>query len=182
MNVKIKRLHPDAVIPQYAKQGDAGFDLVAVEDIVVEPGATVKVPTGLAFEIPAGYELQIRPRSGITAKTKLRVQLGTVDAGYRGEVSVIVDNITCYEDLLEVPTMDEEYVIYGIDGKYDHCSEKIHFGGSYIIRKGDRIAQGVIAPVNHATFTEVDNLGESERGEGGFGSTGVSTNDDKEAE
>lgn len=167
MNVKIKRLHPDAVIPQYAKQGDAGFDLVAVEDVIIEPGKTAKIPTGLAFEIPAGYELQIRPRSGITAKTKLRVQLGTVDAGYRGEVSVIVDNT------LTNPNMTINYALTTDGGTYRLFDDYEVEGNSYIIRKGDRIAQGVIAPVATATFTEVDELGDSERGEGGFGSSGV---------
>src|SRR5690625_4442372 len=94
MNLSVKKLHPDAVIPKYAKKGDSGFDLVAVEDMVIEPGETKLIKTGLAFEIPEGYEIQVRPRSGITLKTKLRVQLGTIDSNYRGEVGVIVDNIT----------------------------------------------------------------------------------------
>ena len=167
MNVKIKRLHPDAVITQYAKPGDAGFDLVAVEDIIVKPGETVKVPTGLAFELPEGYELQIRPRSGITLKTKLRVQLGTVDAGYRGEIGVIVDNIA--EDPFEnvVPYLSH------IDGNDYRTDGEIYPNETYIIRKGDKIAQGVIAPIQHAEFIEVDELSDSERGAGGFGSTGV---------
>jgi deoxyuridine 5'-triphosphate nucleotidohydrolase len=93
LNVKIQRLNSEAIIPKYAREGDAGFDLVAVEDTIVEPGATVLVSTGLAFEIPPGYEMQIRPRSGVTVKTKLRVQIGTIDSGYRGEIKVIVDNI-----------------------------------------------------------------------------------------
>ncbi|MGM7719423.1 dUTP diphosphatase [Metabacillus sp. Hm71] len=140
MNVKIKRLSEHAVIPKYAKQGDSGFDLVATEDVIIYSEGTEKVPLGLAFDIPQGYELQVRPRSGITSKTKLRVQFGTVDAGYRGEVCAIVDNI-----------------------------------GPIVMRvkKGDRIAQGVIAPVIQAIFEESDELSESERGTGGFGSTGV---------
>lgn len=162
MNVKIKLLRPDAVIPQYAKPGDAGFDLVAVEDVIIEPGETALIPTGLAFEIPEGYELQIRPRSGITSKTKLRVQLGTIDAGYRGEVSVIVDNTS---------TDTWSNASRRVDNTYDELTRNKTRG--YIIRKGDRIAQGVIAPVASATFTEVDELGESQRGEGGFGSSGV---------
>ena len=174
LTVKIKRLHPDAVIPQYAHVGDAGFDLVAVEDVIVEPGETVNVPTGIAIELPPGYELQVRPRSGITLRTKLRVQLGTVDSNYRGEIGVIVDNIATYVDLFDIPTVDDEYVVYGIDGKYHHSSESIDEGGAYIIRKGDKIAQGVIAPVAKATFIDTDELSDTTRGEGGFGSTGVS--------
>ncbi len=99
MNVNIKRLSPDAQIPAYAHATDAGFDLVASEDVIIEPGWAELVPTGLAFEIPKGYEMQIRPRSGITLNTRLRVQLGTVDSGYRGEVGVIVDNINRYTDI-----------------------------------------------------------------------------------
>src|SRR5574342_1134669 len=94
LNVKIKRLNEAAVIPKYAREGDAGFDLIATQDVIIEPGATTLVPTGLAFELPPGYEMRIRPRSGVTFKTKLRVQLGTIDSGFRGEVHVIVDNIS----------------------------------------------------------------------------------------
>ena len=168
LQVKIKRLHPDAVIPQYAYEGDAGFDLVAVEDVVVEPGETVKVPTGIAIELPSGYELQVRPRSGISLRTKLRVVLGTVDAGYRGEIGVIVDNIASeqyytYKQYFELLTTEGER----IDAKYPYWE------GTYIIRKGDRIAQAVIKSVEQAHFIEVGELDDSERGEGGFGSTGI---------
>lgn len=171
LTVKIKRLHPDAVIPTYAHEGDAGFDLIAIGDVIVEPGATVKVPTGLAFSIPAGYELQIRPRSGITLRTKLRVQLGTVDAGYRGEVGVIVDNIAenAYGNVVQ-------YLTY-VDGTDYRTSGELYPNDTYLIRKGDRIAQGVIAPAVHATFAEVDELDDSSRGAGGFGSTGTNRRD-----
>jgi len=162
MNVNIKRLNKHAVIPQYAKAGDSGFDLVATEDVIIAPGETALIPTGLAFEIPQGYEMQIRPRSGISLRTKLRVQLGTVDSGYRGEVSVIVDNTS---------TDTWSNASRRVDNTYDESTRNKTKG--YIIRKGDRIAQGVIAPVASATFTEVDELGESQRGEGGFGSSGV---------
>lgn len=91
LRTKIKRVR-DVELPKYAKTGDSGFDLVAAEDTVIWPGETKVVPTGLAFEIPPGYELQVRPRSGMTRNTKLRVVLGTVDSGYRGEVGVLVDN------------------------------------------------------------------------------------------
>jgi dUTP pyrophosphatase len=181
LRVKIKRLHPDAVIPQYAHEGDAGFDLVAVEDTIIEPGETKIIRTGLAFAIPPGYEMQIRPRSGITLKTKLRVQLGTIDSGYRGEIGVIVDNIADKY----VKFHANEYGVYEITdtarGNVFDVSgspvESISFGkyphNTYIIRKGDRIAQAVIKPVEQAHFVEVDELDETERGSGGFGSTGV---------
>ncbi|PEE40818.1 deoxyuridine 5'-triphosphate nucleotidohydrolase [Bacillus pseudomycoides] len=104
------------------------------------------MPTGLAFEIPPGYELQVRPRSGMTRDTKLRVILGTVDSGFRGEVGVIVDN--------------NERVL-GANMQ------------AHVIERGTRIAQGVIAPVETAHFVEVDELSESQRGKNGFGSTGT---------
>ncbi|TYS25166.1 deoxyuridine 5'-triphosphate nucleotidohydrolase [Bacillus subtilis] len=181
MNVNIKRLSPDAQTPAYAHATDAGFDLVAAADVIIEPGATACVPTGLAFEIPEGYEMQIRPRSGITLKTKLRVQLGTVDAGYRGEVGVVVDNIA-------QRTGEEDTIYVFVDGDWNETEKSEFFDpelrgyrygsvfvpeNTYKIRKGDRIAQAVIKPVEQAVFTEVDVLGDSDRGAGGFGSSGV---------
>ncbi|MDA1582013.1 dUTP diphosphatase [Bacillus cereus group sp. TH228LC] len=145
LRVKIKRVK-DVELPRYAKPGDAGFDLVAAEDTIIWPGETKVVQTGLAFEIPPGYELQVRPRSGITRNTKLRVVLGTVDSGYRGEVGVLVDNT-------EIPKTTNMQ--------------------AHVIEKGTRIAQGVIAPVITAHFEEVDELSDSERGTNGYGSTGV---------
>lgn len=145
LRIKVKRVK-DVELPRYAKHGDSGFDLVAAEDTIIWPGETKVVQTGLAFEIPSGYELQVRPRSGMTRNTKLRVVLGTVDSGYRGEVGVLVDNT-------ERPIS---------------LNMKAH-----VIEKGTRIAQGVIAPVITAHFGEVDELSDSERGKGGFGSTGV---------
>ncbi|WP_001053650.1 dUTP diphosphatase [Bacillus cereus] len=145
LRVKIKRLK-DVDLPKYAKPGDSGFDLVVAEDTVIWPGETKVVPTGLSFEIPPGYELQVRPRSGISRNTKLRVILGTVDSGFRGEVGVIVDNT-------------ERNL--GVNMK------------AHVIERGTRIAQGVIAPVVTAHFVETDELSESQRGSAGFGSTGV---------
>lgn len=180
MNVNIKRLSPDAQIPAYAHATDAGFDLVAAEDVIIEPGATACVPTGLAFEIPEGFEMQIRPRSGITLKTPLRVQLGTVDCGYTGEVGVIVDNIAQKEVLgldlnrqaIEYSEINSPEVISGsLENEWDYFG--YYPNNTYIIRKGDRIAQALIKPVEQAVFTEVDALGDSDRGAGGFGSSGV---------
>ncbi|PGL14358.1 dUTP diphosphatase [Bacillus cereus] len=145
LRVKIKRVK-DVELPKYAKPGDSGFDLVAAEDTIIWPGETKVVQTGLAFEIPPGYELQVRPRSGMTRNTKLRVVLGTVDSGYRGEVGVLVDN-------------NERPISLNMK--------------AHVIEKGTRIAQGVIVPVVTAHFVEVDELSDSERGKGGFGSTGV---------
>lgn len=95
MILKIKKLHEDAVIPKYNLAGDAGFDLSALESIVILPGQTHLVKTGLAFGIPVGFEVQIRPRSGLSLKTKLRVSNspGTIDSNYSGEICIIMDNI-----------------------------------------------------------------------------------------
>jgi dUTP pyrophosphatase len=169
VDVKIKKLHPAAVIPQYARAMDAGFDLVAVEDMIIGPGETsVTIPLGLAFALPEGYELQVRPRSGVGKNSKLRISNapGTVDAGYRGEVAMMFDNIS------PVPFPNEKWEpTRAIDGK-------IIFGtkaprGTFMVRRGDRVAQGVIAAVPVARFEEVDELDETERGEGGFGSSGI---------
>lgn len=165
--VKIKRLHPDAVIPRYARAFDAGFDLVAVEDVLILPGETAKIPTGLAFALPDGYELQVRPRSGISAKSKLRISNspGTVDAGYRGEVCVLMDNIR--QAAGETGT-----ICLDVSDKPVESAQPVD-RHAYLIRKGDRIAQGVLAIVPIADFEEVDELDETERGAGGFGSSGV---------
>ncbi|MEV2558564.1 dUTP diphosphatase [Paenibacillus larvae] len=151
MEVKIKKLHPDAVIPEYATAGAAGFDLVALEDVIIEPGDVKTIRTGLAFEIPVGYELQIRPRSGVSLKTKLRQpnSVGTIDSDYRGEVQLMFENTLT---------------------KLAHLNVKL---ASYLIQKGDRLAQGIIAPVERAKFTVVDELSDTTRGAGGFGHTGV---------
>ncbi|WP_411504282.1 dUTP diphosphatase [Brevibacillus centrosporus] len=165
--VKIKKLHPDAVIPQYARAMDAGFDLVAVEDVLVAPGESVKVPTGLAFALPEGFELQVRPRSGISAKTKLRLSNapGTIDAGYRGEVAILVDNTREASRTYKNVCLDASEKEVTVDQEVDTHS--------YLIKKGDRLAQGVIAIVPVAQFELVDELDETERGTGGFGSSGI---------
>ena len=173
MNIKIKRLNPDIPIPIYATEQAAGFDLIAGEEVIIPPEETRLVKTGLSIELPQGYELQIRPRSGITLKAKLRVQLGTIDADYRGEIGVIVDNLNrlFYADGWGPPL---EGTVYFLDGtEVYQYGEKKYKHGTYVIRKGDRIAQGIIAPVVQANFVEVDELSETKRGNGGFGHTGV---------
>jgi len=167
LRVKIKRVK-DVELPKYAREFDAGFDLVAAEDVTIEPGETKVIPTGLAFEIPPGYEMQIRPRSGMSRKTKLRVVLGTIDSGYRGEVGVIVDNVSTVEYASK-----PRYATGILVGDNDFNITKPINYEVIKINKGDRIAQGVIAPVETAHFVEVDELSDSERGAGGFGSTGT---------
>ncbi|QIC06125.1 deoxyuridine 5'-triphosphate nucleotidohydrolase [Brevibacillus sp. 7WMA2] len=192
--VKIKRLHPDAVIPQYATTGSAGFDLVAVEDVAISPGETKKVPLGLAFEIPEGFMMLVCMRSGIALNTGLRQSngIGIIDSDYRGEVAMMFDNITEKEPLIahdsdydfkEGKTIATDYRIeYPITVCLRTISGELVRGerwhnypvGTYLIRNGDRVAQGLILPVMQAQFIVADELSETERGAGGFGSTGVS--------
>lgn len=172
IKVGFKRLNDNAIIPTKAYPTDSGFDLYASEDVIIEPGETIKVPTGIAVELPPGYELQVRPRSGITLRTKLRVQLGTVDSNYRGEIGVIVDNIAP-EDLDGMPC---EYFALSIENKPLPEYKSNFIEGTYIIRKGDRIAQLVIQPIPSVKAYEVKGeLSKTERGDRGFGSTGYST-------
>ena len=95
MNIRIKKLHPDAHLPAYAHgpKEDAGLDLRAVDRVVLHPGVAQAVPTGLAIELPPGYEAQVRPRSGLALKHSLTVNFGTIDPGYRGEIRVVMFNL-----------------------------------------------------------------------------------------
>jgi dUTP pyrophosphatase len=140
MQIQIKRLHPDAILPSYAHGPleDAGLDLRAVERVVLSPGVAQAVPTGLAIELPPGYEAQIRPRSGLGLKHSLTVNFGTIDPGYRGEIRVIMFNLGT---------------------------------NNYTIESGDRIAQMVVSKYEAIEWQEGE-LGDSLRGEGGFGSSG----------
>ena len=135
-----------AIIPEYKTAGAAGADLCAFLEspLTIPAGKFAMVPTGLFFEIPEGYEVQVRPRSGLAAKNGVTVlnSPGTIDSDYRGEIKVILINL----------------------GDKD-----------FTINSGDRIAQMIVAPVTQASFTKVESLSETERGAGGFGSTGVST-------
>lgn len=142
VQVRVKRLTPDAKIPKAAKAGDVAFDLYSVIDYEIKPGERYAVPTGIAMEIPPGYEGQVRPRSGLALKEGITVlnAPGTIDSGYRGEVKAIIIN---------------------------------HSDASFQITKGMRISQLAIRPVPKVTFAEVDELSDTDRGEGGFGSTGV---------
>ena len=170
IKVGFKRLNDNAIIPTKAHATDSGFDLYASEDVIIEPGETTVVPTGIAVELPPGYEATVRPRSGITAKTKLRVQLGTIDNEYRGEIGVIVDNIA------EDPCGNESQYLTYIDGLDYRTDGETYPNDTYLIRKGDRIAQLVIQPIPSVKAYEVEaELSKTERGDGGFGSTGYST-------
>lgn len=169
IQVGFKRLTPDAVIPTKAHPTDSGFDLVASEDVIIEPGETKVVPTGIAVQLPAGFEATVRPRSGVTAKTKLRVQLGTIDNGYGGGIGVIVDNN------YRIGRNPRKFY-YRVDGTTIGRSYDIGVAeGTYLIRKGDRIAQIVITRLPDVEAIEVFDAEETVRGAKGFGSSGVST-------
>lgn len=167
LTVGFKRLSENATIPTKAHATDSGFDLVASSDVIIEPGATVIVPTDIALDLPAGYEAQIRPRSGVTAKSKLRVQIGTIDNSYKGGLGVICDNISLMTDWQNFA----RYVLC-VDESTSDYSEPVPWN-TYLIRKGDRIAQLVIQRLPDVIGVEVSDVGESERGSGAFGSTGV---------
>ena len=158
-------------IPKYAHIGDAGIDIRALEDYEILPGETKLVKTGIKIAIPQGYEIQVRPRSGLSLKTKMRVanSPGTIDSNYRGEVGIIIDNIEPpIKDITYEPVLNEDGTI-----KELNVTSILH-GAPCHIQKGDRIAQLVLAEVPLAHFYQVENIGvfDSERGEDGFGSSG----------
>lgn len=167
ITVGFKKLSENAVIPTKAHESDSGFDLVASEDVFIELGETLIVPTDIAVDLPKGFEAQVRPRSGVTVKTGLRVQLGTIDGDYKGSLGVIVDCIKrSYQD-----NGAERINLTYLDGT-ESDMPSLSLGG-YYIRKGDRIAQLVIQELPKVKSVVVTDIGESERGSGGFGSTGV---------
>jgi dUTP pyrophosphatase len=135
----IKKLTEEAIVPEYKTDGASGLDLCSTVETTIGTGERILVPTGIAVDIPHGFEGQVRPRSGVSLNIGLVAILGTIDSDYRGEVGVILSNIG---------------------------NERI------VIRKGDRVAQLVISPVAYATINVVRTLSKTERGEGGFGSTG----------
>ena len=142
--ILIKRLSKDVSLPKYETEGSSGLDLAANIDkqIKISPGKSQIIPTGLAVAIPKNFEIQIRPRSGLAARSQISVlnTPGTIDADYRGELKVILINL----------------------------SDKV-----FVVEKGLRIAQMVLSPVIKAKLKEVTELENTERGSGGFGSTGI---------
>ena len=142
MTVKVLRTDPAAQMPVYAHPGDAGMDVRSVEEVTLAPGARTLVHTGLVLELPPDAEAQVRPRSGLALKHGVTVlnTPGTIDAGYRGEVGVILINLGAEP---------------------------------FVVEKGMKIAQIVVSPVAQAEVIEVSAVGATDRGSGGFGSTGV---------
>src|SRR5699024_8903208 len=147
--VGFKRLSDNATIPTRAHETDSGFDLYAAEDVIIEPGETAVVSTDIAVQLPKGMEAQVRPRSGVTSKTKLRVQLGTIDNGYAGDIGVIVDNMAQvkYDTLSDDPRISlllgknrekKTNVMTLINGRtLTEPGDRV-LVGTYQIRKGDR--------------------------------------------
>lgn len=151
--VKIKKLHTDAVIPQYAKYGDAGMDLVATE-VIKDTPEHITYGTGIALEIPEGFVGLVFPRSSIR-KTELQLSnsVGVIDSGYRGELQATFNKI------------------FGSERFYDETKNTEHTSNEFY-KVGDRIAQIIILPYPTIRFEEAEELSSTERGEGGFGSTG----------
>ncbi len=144
IEVLIKRLSNNVELPKYETNGSSGMDLSANIDkqVKIEPGKTSIIPTGISVAIPENFEIQIRPRSGLAAKNQISVlnTPGTIDADYRGELKVILINLS---------------------------------NKTFVVEGGARIAQMVLCPIVKAKFKEVDNLDDTSRGTGGFGSTGL---------
>jgi len=142
LTIAVRRLDPEVPLPAYAHPGDAGADLVTTVDVTLHPGERVLVPTGIAIALPDGYVALVHPRSGLAARHGLSIvnTPGTIDAGYRGEVKVLLINHDPTEPI--------------------------------VLRRGDRVAQLVVQRFEHAAFVAVDDLPDSVRGAGGYGSTG----------
>lgn len=177
IQVPIELCHPDAKIPQYAHIDDSGLDIYALDDYTIAPGETKLIPTGFKVALPPGYELQVRPKSGRALKTKLRIANtpGTIDAGYRDEVGVIVENV----DPPIRAIHPREQVLEDIHGaklveQLPITSGDIEFGQSYTIGKGEKFAQLVLSEVPKVAFFRVESVNEiGDNRNGGFGSTGL---------
>lgn len=165
IQIPFVKCHPDAKMPEYAHPDDSGMDVYAVDDYVIHPGETKLIPTGIKVAVPNGYEIQIRPKSGRALKTKMRIanSIGTVDAGFRGELQVIIENI-------EPPIKD---ITYDFDNNGRPIITSILRGSDMTIEKGEKFAQLVLMEVPKAVLFQVENLDDTERGNGGFGSTNL---------
>ena len=140
MNIRVKKLHPEAKVPVFAHPGDAGMDMYAVEDMVLKPGERASIPTGIAIELPDGYVSLVWDKSGVSHKFGVKTLGGVLDSGYRGEYLIGLVNLG-----------------------------QVNFD----IKKGQKIAQLLIQKVEHPEIEVVEELSETSRGTGAFGSTGV---------
>jgi dUTP pyrophosphatase len=140
MTIKIKKLHPEATPPRYAHPGDAGMDFYSNETITIQPNERKLIPTGISMAIPEGFVGLFWDKSGLASKHGLKTMAGVIDAGYRGEVKILLHNLS---------------------------------NEPYLIEKGNKIAQMLIQPVEQKQIKEVEDLDDTSRGDGGFGSTGL---------
>ena len=142
--IQIKKLSNEVLTPKYETSGSSGMDIAAYieKEIIINPGEKALIPTGFSLSIPQGYEVQIRPRSGLAAKKGVTIlnTPGTIDSDYRGEIKVILINLS---------------------------------KDKFFVKKGERIAQMVVCPIQQVIIEEVSELSETNRGIGGFGSTGT---------
>ena len=163
--LNFKKLSPTAITPTKAHTTDAGFDLYADEEVILAYGETAAIKTNIAIELPEGYVADVRPRSGLTRDTALRVHYGTVDASYRGGIGIICENV---DNLYKVKTIDNKLHAI-ITGDQDAI---LTYNTAIEIKRGDKIAQLVIQKIPDIELIETDELNETVRGAGGFGSTG----------
>jgi len=140
MKIEIKKTNPEAKIPTYAKEGDAGMDLYSTQDLILMSGKIITCETGIAMAIPVGYVGLIWDKSGVAFNGGIKTMGGVIDSSYRGEIKIIMTNLS---------------------------------NKDYFIKKGDKIAQMLIQKVESLDIEEVEVLDDTERGEGGFGSTGI---------
>ncbi len=182
VNIYVEKLNEDIILPEYSNKGDAGMDIRASKDIIILPGETKLVPTGIKLSIPEGYQIEVRPRSGLSLNTPLRISNapGTIDSGYKDEIGIIVSNtspviiLNSKEDPL---TKEITYTLpsYSKDKLYTLEDKGNKYGG-YLIKKNDRIAQIVLTKYSEINFTlvkenSISNMGNN-RG-GGFGHSGI---------
>lgn len=162
VSIPIEFIHPDAKLPTYANVGDAGMDVYALDDYMIKPGETKIIPLGFKVAIPTGYELQVRPKSGLTSRSTLRIANapGTIDSGYRDEVGVIVENVA--SPINDIVLDADLNIACGIE-----------YGAACSISKGQKFAQLVLQKVPTASFQVVESVASivGDRG-GGYGSTG----------
>ena len=166
VKIPIEKCDDRAKAPTYANTTDSGMDVYALEDITIAPGETKLIPIGIKVALPRGYELQVRPKSGRSLKSKLRIANtpGTIDAGYRDEIGIIVENIE--------PVISDISYEYDDEGNLKITS--IDFGSSHTIGAGEKFAQLVLAEVPKVSWLQVDSVtGIGEDRGGGFGSTGL---------
>ncbi len=167
VDVHFTLCNENAKLPFYANSGDAGMDIVACNDVVIHAGETVLIPTGIKVAIPYGYEIQIRPRSGLSFNTPLRIpnSPGTIDCGYRDEIKVIMEN-TSPGNLMDSTKITD-------DNNFLTVKSKENQKGDYKIYAGDRVAQMVLQKVPAINWIAEDNVEEiGENRGGGFGSSG----------